>query len=156
MENPTRYRITASRRVAAPASRVYDIIADYRDGHPSILPRAFRNLQVDEGGRGAGTRFHMDVHAFGRKETMRAAVTEPQPGRVLVEKDLDRPTVTTFTVERGAHEGEAFVTFDTELESRSGVLGAVERWVSTAFLQRVYREELGNLDRVAGGGHGDH
>jgi hypothetical protein len=83
-------------------------------------------------------------------------VTEPQPGRVLVEKDLDRPTVTTFTVERGAHEDEAIVTFDTELESRSGVLGAVERWVSTAFLQRVYREELGNLDRVARGGHGDH
>lgn len=149
MENPTRYRITASRRVAAPAARVYDIIADYRDGHPSILPRAFRNLQVDEGGRGAGTRFHMDVHAFGRKETMRATVTEPQPGRVLVEKYLDRPTMTTFTVERGAHDGEAIVTFDTELESRSGVLGAVERWLSTAFLQRLYREELGNLDRVA-------
>ena len=104
MEKPNRYRVTASSRVAAPAARVYDIIADYRDGHPSILPRAFRNLQVDEGGRGAGTRFHLDVHAFGRKETMRAAVTEPQPGRVLVERDLDRPTMTTFTVERGAHE----------------------------------------------------
>jgi hypothetical protein len=156
MENPTRYRIIASRRVTAPAARVYDIIADYRVGHPSILPRAFRNLQVDEGGRGAGTRFHMEVHAFGRTETMRAAVTEPQPGRVLVEQDLDRPTMTTFTVERGAHDGEAIVTFDTQLESRSGVLGAVERWVSTAFLQRVYREELGNLDRIARGGHRDH
>lgn len=68
---------------------------------------------------------------------------------MLVEKYLDRPTVTTFTVERGVHDGEAIVTFDTELESRSGVLGAVERWLSTAFLQRLYREELGNLDRVA-------
>jgi hypothetical protein len=156
MENPTRYRVIASRRVAAPAARVYDIIADYRVGHPSILPRAFRNLQVDEGGRGAGTRFRMDVHAFGRKEIMRGVVTEPQPGRVLVEKYLDLPTVTTFTVERGAHDGEAVVTFDTELESRRGVLGAVERWLSTAFLQRLYREELGNLDRVARGGHRDH
>jgi hypothetical protein len=52
-------------------------------------------------------------------------------------------------VERGAHDGEAIVTFDTVLESRSGVLGAVERWVSTAFLRRAYREELGNLDRIA-------
>ena len=50
MENPTRYRITASRRVAAPASRVYDIIADYRDGHPSILPRAFRNSRSTRAG----------------------------------------------------------------------------------------------------------
>ena len=57
--------------------------------------------------------------------------------------------MTTFTVERGAHEGEAIVTFDTELESRSGVLGVVERWLSTAFLQRVYREELGNLDHAS-------
>jgi hypothetical protein len=156
MDDPTRYRVSASSRVAAPAARVYDIIADYRVGHPSILPRAFRNLQVDEGGRGAGTQFHMDVHAFGRKDTMRAAVTEPQPGRVLVERDLDRPTVTTFTVEPGAHDGEAIVTFDTELQSRDGVLGAVERWLSTAFLRRAYREELGNLDRVARGGHRDH
>src|SRR5262245_4688381 len=156
MDDPTRYRVSASSRVAAPAARVYDIIADYRVGHPSILPRAFRNLQVDEGGRGAGTRFHMDVHAFGRKDIMRASVTEPQPGRVLVEQDLDRPTVTTFTVERGAHDGEAIVTFDTELQSRAGLLGAVERWLSTAFLQRAYREELGNLDRIARGGHRDH
>jgi len=149
MNDPTRYRVAASSRVAAPAARVYDIIADYRVGHPSILPRAFRNLHVDEGGRGAGTTFHMDVHAFGWKDTMRAAVTEPQPGRVLVERDLDRPTVTTFTVERGAHDGEAIVTFDTELQSRAGVLGAIERWLSTAFLKRVYREELANLDAVA-------
>jgi hypothetical protein len=153
MNDPTRYRVSASRRVSAPAARVYDIIADYRVGHPSILPRSFRNLRVDEGGRGAGTTFQMDVHAFGRKDTMRAAVTEPQPGRVLVERDLDRPTVTTFTVERGAHDGEAIVTFDTELQSRAGVLGAIERWLSTAFLKRVYREELANLDAVAQRGH---
>ena len=149
MEDPTKYRVSASSRVAAPAPRVYDIIADYNVGHPSILPRSFRNLRVVEGGRGAGTQFHMDVHAFGRKDTMRAAVSEPQPGRVLVERDLDRPTVTTFTVERGAHDDEAIVTFDTELQSRPGVLGAIERWLSSAFLQRVYREELGNLDRIA-------
>ena len=151
MMSGTPYRVSGSARIGAPPARVYDIIADYRVGHPSILPTAFRNLQVTEGGRGAGTRFQMEVHAFGRTDTMRAAVTEPEPGRVLVEKDLDRPTMTTFTIERGAHDGESVVTFDTDLESRSGLTGAIERWLSTVFLRRMYREELRNLDRVARG-----
>ncbi len=33
------YVITATRRLAATPKRVYDTIADYRDGHPRIYAR---------------------------------------------------------------------------------------------------------------------
>jgi len=53
----SKYTITYSSRVTAPAAVAYGIIADYRDGHPHILPaKYFRNLQVQAGGRGAATR----------------------------------------------------------------------------------------------------
>jgi hypothetical protein len=69
---------------------------------------------------------------------------------VLVERDLDRLTVTTFTVDRGATDGEAVVTISTELQRRPGVFGSIERWVTKSFMGRLYREELANLDRITG------
>src|SRR5439155_20932831 len=80
----TRYQITASRNVAASAARVYDILSDYRNGHPNILPSNFRNLHVERGGRGAGTVITFEVRAFGQTQSFRHTVEEPEPGRVLI------------------------------------------------------------------------
>ena len=42
----------------APAAKVYEVLSDYQEGHPAILPRKyFIDLTVEEGGRGAGTVF---------------------------------------------------------------------------------------------------
>lgn len=149
MEDNTRFEITATRSVAAPAARVYNIIADYRNGHPRILPANFRNLQVERGGRGDGTVIRFEVHAFGRTQTVRQSVDEPEPGRVIAERDLDGPNVTTFTVDRGATDEESTVTIHTKMKSRAGWLGAIERATTRMFLQRLYRQELENLDAVA-------
>lgn len=149
MEDATRYHITASRSVAAPAARVYGILADYHNGHPHILPANFRNLQVEQGGRGAGTVIRFDVRAFGKTQSFRHSIEEPEPGRVLVERDVDGPGMTTFTVDRGATAEETVVTIATGLKSRSGMLGAIERAMSKAFLKRLYREELNKLDAFA-------
>ncbi len=72
----------------APADRVYAIIADYRNGHPHILPKQFRNLTVEQGGVGAGTIIRFEVRVFGQTQHFRAVVSEPEPGRVLVEENL--------------------------------------------------------------------
>jgi len=57
---------TSSAVVAAPAPIVYGLIADYHQGHPSILPpKYFQNLQVEEGGVGAGTRISFQMQSFG-------------------------------------------------------------------------------------------
>ncbi len=55
-------RIVASSFIRAPASQVYAIIADYRNGHPRILPQPyFVSLNVDQGGIGAGTAITTDL-----------------------------------------------------------------------------------------------
>jgi len=142
---PVKYTVQAFAHMDAPPDRVYGIIADYHTGHPSILPKPFRNLVVEHGGVGAGTIIHFDVHAFGTVTRMRGHVTEPEPGRVLVERYTEPgPSQTTFTVVPSAGGG-ADVTFFSELESRDGLGGVIERFMSKMFLKKLYAEELGLL-----------
>lgn len=142
-----RYEVVASALIHAPAPRVYGILADYHDGHPRILPSAFRNFVVEQGGRGHGTLTRFDVRAFGRTQSFRHEVLEPEPGRVLVERDRDLDSRTTFTVEPA--ESGARVTIRSELTSGAGLTGRLERWLSTRFLEKLYREELASLSSMA-------
>lgn len=138
----TRYTVTATAHIDAPPDRLYGIIADYHTGHPSILPKPFRNLVIERGGVGAGTIIRFEVHAYGTVTKCRAFVSEPEPGRVLVETNVE-PTEspTTFAVDPAANGGSA-VTITTETQSRDGLAGVIERWMSTRFLKKLYAEEL--------------
>lgn len=142
--------IHASAHVPAPPGVVYRILADYREGHPSILPpRWFAYLHVERGGVGAGTVIRFGMKSGGRVREMRAEVAEPEPGRVLVERGLDeRGTVTTFTVDP-ACDGGTLVTIRTTWRA-AGVAGFVERLLAPMLLRPVYREELARLAERAG------
>ena len=143
------YRVSSSARVSAPAAVVYRLIADYRDGHARIVPpQYFSDLVVEEGGYGAGTRIRVDMTVLGRTQRMRAVVTEPQPGRVLVERDIDRGLVSTFEVVPLGSEA-CDVMIATELPRKSGVFAAIERFVAGRVLPKIYREELSRLGAVA-------
>ncbi|HEX6941077.1 MAG TPA: SRPBCC family protein [Longimicrobiales bacterium] len=142
--------VRESAEIAAPPDVVYRILADYREGHPSILPpRWFTHLRVEQGGMGAGTVIRFGMKNGGRVREMRAEVAEPEPGRVLVERGLDeRGTVTTFTVDPSGAGGTR-VTIQTTWRA-AGVVGFVERLLVPALLKRVYREELARLAAQAG------
>lgn len=90
---------TASKTLHAPAESVYKIIADYRNTHPLILPKQyFLSLDVEEGGYGAGTIVSFTMRILGRTQGFRSVITEPQPGRLLVETDIRSETPTSFQV----------------------------------------------------------
>jgi hypothetical protein len=113
-------------------------------------PKQFRNLTVDQGGVGAGTVIRFQVKVFGRTDTFRAEITEPEPGRVLVETNiLGSESVTTFIVDPGAHPSEAVVTITTELKARAGWAGAIEKFLTERVLGPMYAEELRLLEAAA-------
>jgi len=142
----TLLRVGVTAEVGAAAPDVYRMIADYHDGHTRIIPpRYFRNLQVEQGGYGDGTVIRYDVLAFGTIYHARARVTEPEPGRVLVETDLEKGAVTSFIVEP-LGGSRSRVTITTSLSTRAGILGRIERAVMRSFLNRVYVAELAQLD----------
>lgn len=152
---PDQHFVTASGVIPARRERVYALIANYHDGHLRIVPRQFSGLVVEQGGIGAGTVIRFQMNIFGKKQTFRAAVTEPEPGRVLVETDLDtNGAVTTFTVDQGPAPADSRVTISTELKVRSGFLGMIEKTLSTLWLRPLYLRELENLARVATGPFG--
>ena len=147
--------ISASAIIPARKEQVYSLIANYNDGHPRILPKQFSSLTVEQGGVGAGTVIRFQMSVFGKKQQFRAAVTEPEPGRVLVETDLDtNGAITTFTVNPGHAPADSNVTISTELPVRAGFAGAIERKLSTLLLRPIYVKELQNLARVATGPFG--
>jgi len=145
----TTYSVASSASVHAPAALVYAIIADYRDGHPYILPpKYFRNLRVEAGGVGAGTRIRFQMGAFGSWRDVLGDVTEPEPGRLLHEYYPESGILTAFLV-APTSDRTCEVTFTSTLPRRHGMAGALERLTTTAYLRRVYREELAMLAQVA-------
>jgi hypothetical protein len=144
------HTISAAALIPAPPQQVYAIIADYRDGHPHILPKPhFVSLTVEQGGVGAGTVIRFQMRLMRRVQNFRAAITEPEPGRVLVETDTQTGTTTTFTVEPRDDAQHAAVTIMTTTSVRQGLLGKLEAWLATRLLRPIYVQELAQLADVA-------
>lgn len=140
--------VEVSAPVRAAPEVVYGIFADYHDRHPRVLPRPhFGELVVERGGTGAGTVFRVGV-ARGPRTYFRMEVTEPEPGRVLKETDLDSDLWTTFTVDPAEGGRASVVTLHTRW-TRGGVQGLVERLLAPPLLRRIYAQELRNVDQLA-------
>lgn len=142
-------RVSKSAVIRSPAPAVYSLIADYRVGHPRILPRRyFGRLEVERGGSGAGTIIQYEIRVFGTTRRIRAEITEPRPGEELVETDLATGARTTFTVVPRAQGRESEVTIQTEWEGK-GLRGWIEALTAPSVLQRIYAEELTRLGAAA-------
>jgi uncharacterized protein YndB with AHSA1/START domain len=140
--------ITAERILAAPAADVYRAIADYRNHHrpEGFLPPAFTFLDVLEGGVGAGTRIRFGVKLGWMRSSTDATISEPEPGRVLVETaDAVTSTFTVDPVPGGTH-----VRIHSVFRLR-GVLGTLAGRSMPDRLRPVYEEELTRLEAYAAG-----
>lgn len=146
------YSLQESIDIDAPADVAYNIIADYKDdekGHKWILPpQYFSNLVVKKGGIGAGTEFDFTVTMAGQTQVVGSVVSEPEPGRVLVETNSN-DVVTKFIVEPTGNGKGCKVTFDTLGNTAAGLQGWIEAKLAPMLLRRVYAEELGRLKQLA-------
>lgn len=144
------HKMEATRLIQAPAAKIYNIIADYRTGHPHILPRPyFPSLSVEQGGVGAGTVIDFEMQLMGKKRVFRATISEPVPGRVLVETDPEAGTVTTFRVEPSDQGDMVRVTITTQFTTLDGIFGAMQGWLMIKMLQPIYIKELDLLGEFA-------
>jgi hypothetical protein len=136
---------------ARPAD-VYAIIADYQQGHPRILPKGrLYDLRVEQGGYGDGTIIRFKVKTLGFEQSAYQRVSEPEPGRVLMEQDIDsaRQATTTFSVTPVDEGQQARVEIITTMNSSPGLRGLVERLLIPRIQPPVYRRELKLLEAVA-------
>ncbi len=144
-----RVHVEASATVDAKPEVVYGILSDYNNGHPRILPdENFSNLRVEQGGVGEGTVISFVSKVGGAARNFRMRIEEPEPGRILIERDLASDTVTTFTVSP-VGDGHSLVKIATDWSASPGISGLVEKIVAPAMLRKVYEAELRKLEVVA-------
>ena len=137
---------SAESTIDAPADIVLDVLRDFDGRHRRILPPAFSDLVIEEGGHGAGTVTRFTFTIGGRSMPTRTRVTEPEPG--VIEETVDgRDMVTRFEIRPDGAASRARIS--TRWESTRGVSGVLERLFLPRMLRDVYRDELVRLDAVA-------
>jgi uncharacterized protein YndB with AHSA1/START domain len=137
---------SAERTIDAPADEVYGYIADMHQ-HPRFLPPAFSDFQVVEGGVGAGTVTQFKVTAGGRTREYRTRITEPEPGRTLVETDTRSSLITTFNV--SPKDGKSLVRISSSWDGAGGIGGFFERTFAPRALRKLFLDELDRLNTYA-------
>jgi uncharacterized protein YndB with AHSA1/START domain len=146
------FEVSATRRIAAPAAKVFGVFTDYREAHPRVLPPDFfTGARVEEGGHGAGTVVVVEARVAGRTRTMRGVVTEPEPGRLLVESYPADRTVTSFRVTPESGDAASLVTISTVFPRRRGIAGWIEERVVLRLMRPVYTEELERVEKYLAG-----
>ena len=139
-------KFAAERAVDAPADVIYHLLADYREHHrpEGFLPPAFSDQEILAGGVGAGTELRYTLTTGGRPRVVTSRISEPEPGRTMVE--TADGILTTFNVE--PWNGGARVRFDTVLED-GGLQGLLTRLFAPRLLAPLYEDELDRLERLA-------
>jgi hypothetical protein len=137
---------SAESPIAAPADLVLEILRDFDGRHRRILPPAFSDLVIEEGGHGAGTVTSFQFTIGGRTMPTRTRVSEPEPG-VIEESVEGRDMVTRFRITPDGDTSTARI--ETRWESTPGVAGVLERLFLPRMLRSVYRDDLARLDSVA-------
>lgn len=142
--------IQVSATIDASPEVIYAILTDYHEGHVAILPKKyFAGITVLEGGQGAGTIIDVRMQVMGVEQELHLEVSEPEPDRVLVERDQAAGVLTTFTVDPMEGGKSSRVTIATQAKASPGLRGWIEKLVNPAIIRRIYREELQQLDDYA-------
>ncbi|GER90216.1 polyketide cyclase [Dictyobacter vulcani] len=137
--------------IAAPPEDVYAVLADYRHGHPHILPKKYiSQFQVESGGQGAGTVLRYRVRILGFERARQALVAEPEPGRLLVEHETPSSLVTTYAVTPANNGLQAHVQIAAHWEPARTLLGKLEQAFYPSLLRQMFTYELETLAKVVG------
>lgn len=138
--------IAADQVIDAQPAELYRIVADYKVGHPAIVPKPyFTEMVVEAGGYGAGTVLRGNVKIWGQDYPFHQRVSEPEPGRVLQESDIDTGQTTRFIFEPLNNGAQTRVTIASQFPPTPGVMGWLERWVKPMIIRRLYHQELAQL-----------
>lgn len=133
--------------INARPDQVYAVFRDYNVSHPAVLPKPyFEYLTVDEGGVGAGTKFRAGMNVYGNKSVLEATVYEPEPGRLLVEKDDAERIVTSFIMDPVENGQKTLTTLKTVAKTSGGFQGLIERFMMPSILKTIYKQELANVE----------
>lgn len=126
---------------------IYAVLRDYHVGHPAIVPKPYFEKVVIVGGSGTGAGTVIDVfmNVMGQKIVYRETVSEPEPGRVLIEADENMGVTSTFTVDPVDGGQRARVTIRSDWRRSAGVKGFMEALINPKMGRTIFKKELAQL-----------
>lgn len=142
--------ISITSLIQAPPQKIYNLIADYRSGHPRILPSPpFGNgIVIEKGGFGEGTRISYQLQSMGKWQTYHAEITEPKPGLELVETVEENGAVTIFLFNPANNGAYTELIISTAIQGSDGIFGKIEKWMIESFLRPIYLKEIELIKKV--------
>jgi len=138
-------RAEAAKVIDASPEAIYAVLADYHVGHKAILPQPFFEVIIEKGGQGAGTLMWTHVTVFGKKYSYHQLVSEPEPGRVIKETDIDTGQFSSFTLDPLNGGKQTRVTIHAEEPAKPGIVGFLGRFTQPPVMRRMFMVELNNL-----------
>jgi Polyketide cyclase / dehydrase and lipid transport len=132
--------------INARAEDLYAVVTDYHVGHPAIVPKPyFTDLTVEKGGQGTGTIIRGNLRVFGKDYPFHQLVSEPEPGRIILETDIETGQRSRFTFEPLSDGSRTRVTIASDFPPSKGFVGFMERFTKPSFVRMLYKKELRNL-----------
>ncbi len=136
--------VEQSEFIPAAPERVYEILRDYENHHRHILPEQYySNFTIETGGLGAGTVGWVKVSAMGRTMPLHFRVSEPEPGRRMVETNLETGAETSFVL--SPEESGTRLTIASDYQPAGGLSGFLDRKLAPGVLQKMLAAELHKL-----------
>jgi hypothetical protein len=133
--------------INARAEAIHAVITDYRVGHQAIVPKPyFSELTIEQGGQGAGTIIRFTATVFGKTDTYHQLITEPEPGRVILETDIETGQYSKFILEPLNNGTQTRVTIFVEFPLSSGIQGIADKLLKPMVSRWLFRQELRNLE----------
>jgi len=148
-----RISVETTRQIPVEAARVFTSIADFKTHRPQWLLPAYSELQVEQGGIGAGTIVRYRLKVGPRERAYRMQIAEPKPGVMLTEQDATSSLLTTWTV--SPNGTGCTVAVASQWNGAGGIGGFFERLFAPRGLRRLYDEQLARLASYAAD-HSDH
>lgn len=140
------YEVTVERMIDAAHPQVYNIVIDMEE-HRRILPKQFESLDVLQGGKGEGTIFRLNMNVMGNRSSLEMTITEPEPGRIVQERDKAAGVTTTWKLTPNEGRDRCLIQLTTEFRSKPGIAGALERLITPPVIRSIYRQELNNINK---------
>ncbi|WP_257350664.1 SRPBCC family protein [Pseudalkalibacillus decolorationis] len=139
------YCVAASKMIEASPERVYQVISDM-DEHRNFLPKEFESVVIEKGGIGEGTVFRLNLNVMGKRSTNVMTISEPEPGRVIIEKDAVAGITTIWTISPGQDDKHCDLQLVSEIRKKPGFAGLVERILTPYIFRSIYKRELDQLN----------
>ncbi len=93
---------------------------------------------------------HSSVTVMGREFPFRQIVSEPEPGRVILETNMDTGQYSKFIFEPLNGGKQTRITISSEFPVSPGFTGVIDRLTTAPMARKMFTKELQNLaDYVA-------